>query len=85
MEVLFENLHRLEVLFENLHRLEVLSKEIGFLTSFGQIQPLLETFVLSKETGLSGTVVFNSIFLGNSQTCGKMTKYGSKTTISNAK
>ena len=55
----------LEVLFEKLHRLEVLSKEIGILTSFGPIQHFLETFVLSKETGLSGTVVFNSIFLEN--------------------
>ena len=42
--------------------MEVLSKEIGILTSFGPIQPLLGTFVLSKETGLSGTMVINSIF-----------------------
>ena len=45
--------------------MEVLSKEIGILTSFGSIQPFLGTFVLSKETGLSGTVVINSIFPGN--------------------
>ena len=45
--------------------MEALSKEIGILTSFGPIQPFLGTFVLSKETGLSGTVVINSIFLGN--------------------
>ena len=45
--------------------MEVLSKEIGILTSFGPIQPFLGTFVLSKETGVSGTMVFNSIFLRN--------------------
>ena len=39
--------------------MEVLSKEIGFLTSFGPIQPFLGTFVLSKETSLSGSVVIN--------------------------
>ena len=43
--------------------MEVLSKESDILTSFGPIQPFLGTFVLSKETGLSGTVVINSIFL----------------------
>ena len=42
--------------------MEVLSKEIGILTSFGPIQSFLGTFALSKETGLSGTVVINSIF-----------------------
>ena len=45
--------------------MNVLSKEISILTSFGPIQPFLGTFVLSKETGLSGTVVINSIFHGN--------------------
>ena len=45
--------------------MEVLSKEIGFLTPFGPIQHFLGTFVLSKEIGLSGTVVINSIFHGN--------------------
>ena len=43
---------------------EVLPKEIGILTSFEPIQPFLRTFVLFKKTGLSGTVVINSIFLG---------------------
>ena len=43
---------------------EVLSKEIGILTSFGPIQPFLGTFVMSKEIGLSGTLVIN-IFLRN--------------------
>ena len=42
---------------------EVLPKEIDILTSFEPIQPFLRTFVLSKKTGLSGTVVINSIFL----------------------
>ena len=45
--------------------METLSKEIDILTSFGQIQPFLGIFVLSKETSLSGTVVISSIFLGN--------------------
>ena len=45
--------------------MEVISKEIGILTPFGPIQPFMGTFVLSKETALSGTVVVNSIFLGN--------------------
>ena len=45
--------------------MEVLSKEIDILTSFRPIQPFLGTFVLSKETGLSGIVVVNSIFLRN--------------------
>ena len=45
--------------------MEVLSKEIGILTPFGPIQPFLGTFVISKETGLSGTMVVNSIFPGN--------------------
>ena len=45
--------------------MEVLSKEIGILTSFGPIQHFLRTFVLSKETGLSGTMVINSIFPKN--------------------
>ena len=44
--------------------MEVLSK-IGILTSFGPLQPFLGTFVLSKETSLSGTVVINSIFPRN--------------------
>ena len=44
---------------------EALSKEIGILTSLGPIQPFLGTFVLSKAIGLNGTVVINSIFLGN--------------------
>ena len=44
---------------------EVLSKEIDILASFGPIQPFLGTFVLSKGTGLNGTTVINSIFLGN--------------------
>ena len=30
--------------------MEVLSKDIGILTPFGQTQPFLGTFVLSKET-----------------------------------
>ena len=41
--------------------MEVLSKESDILTSFGPIQPFLGTFDLSKETGLCGTVVINSI------------------------
>ena len=41
--------------------MEVLSKEIGILISFGPIQPFLGTFVLSKEIGISGTLVINSI------------------------
>ena len=45
--------------------MEVLYKEIGILTSFGPIHPFLGTFVLSKKTGLSGTVVINSIFPKN--------------------
>ena len=45
--------------------MEVLSKEIDILTPFGPIQPFMRTFVLSKETGLSGTVVINSIFPRN--------------------
>ena len=58
---------------------EVLSKEIGILTSFGPIQPFLGTFVLSKETGLSGTMVINSIFswelsyYSQTQLCRKLT------------
>ena len=55
----------MEVMSEKLHSLEVLSREIGSLTSFGPIQHFLGPFVLSKETGLSGTMVINSIFLGN--------------------
>ena len=54
----------MEVLSEKLHCLEVLSKEIGILTSFGPIQPFMGIFVMSKKTGLSGTVVINSIFHG---------------------
>ena len=45
--------------------MEVLSKEIGILTSFGSIQHFLRTFVMSKEIGISGTLVINSIFPGN--------------------
>ena len=45
--------------------MEVLSQKIGILTSFGPIQLVLGTFVLSKNTGLSGTVVINSIFPRN--------------------
>ena len=45
--------------------MEVLSKEIGILTSFGPIQPFLGTFNLSKETGISGALVINSIFSEN--------------------
>ena len=45
--------------------MEVMSKEIPILTSFEPIQPFLGTFVLSKEIGLSGTVVINSIFPRN--------------------
>ena len=45
--------------------MEVLFKKIGILTSFGPIQLVSGTFVLSKNTGLSGTVVINSIFPRN--------------------
>ena len=45
--------------------MEVLFKEIGILMSFGPIQHFLGTFVLFKETSLSGTVVINSIFPRN--------------------
>ena len=45
--------------------MEVLFKEIDILTQFGPIQPFLRTFVLFKDTGLSRTVVVNSIFPRN--------------------
>ena len=38
---------------------KVLSNEIGILIPFEPIQSFIGTFVLSKETGLSGTVVVN--------------------------
>ena len=48
-----------------------MSKEIGILESFGPIQSFLGNFVLSKETGLSGTMVINSIFPRNCPSIGK--------------
>ena len=71
--------------------MEVLFKEIDILTSFGPIQPFLGTFVLSKETSLSRTVVINSIFPGKcpsirrSNCVEREQNLGQKTTITNAK
>ena len=52
--------------------MEVLSKEIGIFAPFGPIQPFLGTFVLSKKTSLSGTMVINSIFLRNCPNISKL-------------
>ena len=58
MEVLSKKLHYLGYLWKFCRR-------SGILTSFGPIQAFLETFVMSKEISLSGTIVINSIFHGN--------------------